>query len=360
VPPMIALLSVSAAAGVGAGYPISGLIAQTWGLAGAFWFGAIVCGFALVCVAVVVPPSAGRSPSRRLDWTGAVMLAAALVAVLVGVAQGSDWGWGSPVIVGLLIAGVLLFAVWAWHQLRTPAPLVEVRLLRHRAVLAGDVCAIVLGIAMYMQLSEVTEFVQSSRSAGFGFSASVVVAGLVLIPMSVFMLSGSRALPALVSRLGVRGVLAAGCLVVALSGGFFAVLHGALWEAFVMMGILGTGLGTTYAAIPGLIVQAVPAQETGSAMGFYQVVRYVGFSAGSALAASILAARAGGNGQPTLSGYTMALWVSAGICVVAAALAWYLPTRSGQLAPAERLPPEELRLLEQTEGDDLIADSSPQ
>jgi MFS family permease len=358
VPPMIALLSVSAAAGIGAGYPISGLIAETWGLAGAFWFGAIVCGFALVCVAAVVPSSAGRSASSRLDWVGAGLLAVALIATLVGVAQGSDWGWGSPATIGLLVAGVVLFTVWAVHQVRTPAPLVEVRLLRHPAVLAGDACAIVLGIAMYMLLSGVTEFVQTPRSAGFGFSASAVVAGLVLIPLSVFMLTGSRTLPTLVKHLGVRAVLAVGCLVVAVSTGFFAVFHGALWEAFVMMGILGVGLGTTFAAIPGLIVQAVPAHETGSAMGFYQVVRYVGFSTGSALTASILAARATGNDQPTLGGYTTVLWVSSGICVVAAALAWFLSARSSQVAPAERLPAEEVRLLERTDGDDLIADTS--
>jgi MFS family permease len=358
VQPMIALLSVSAAAGIGAGYPISGLIAETWGLSGAFWFGAIVTGFALVCVAVVVPSSAGHGAPSRLDWVGAVVLAAALVTTLVGVAQGADWGWGSPAIIGLLVAGVVLFTVWAVQQLRVQAPLVEVRLLRHPAVLAGDACGIVLGIAMYMVLSGVTEFVQSPRSAGFGYSASAVVAGLVLIPLSVFMLSGSRTLPTLVRHLGVRAVLTVGCLVVALSGGFFALFHGALWEAFVMMGILGVGLGTTFAAIPGLIVQAVPARETGSAMGFYQVVRYVGFSMGSALTASILAARATGHDQPTLGGYTTVLWVSAAICVVAAALAWFLPARSSRLAPAERLPAEELRLLEQTDGDDLIADSS--
>jgi hypothetical protein len=52
------------------------------------------------------------------------------------------------------------------------------------------------------------------------------------------------------------------------------------------------------------------------------------------------------------------LWVADGICVVVATLAWFLPTRSSQLAPAERLPAEELRLLEQTDGDDLIADAS--
>jgi hypothetical protein len=71
-----------------------------------------------------------------------------------------------------------------------------------------------------------------------------------------------------------------------------------------MMGLLGVGLGTTFAAIPGLIVQAVPATETGSAMGFYQVVRYVGFSAGSALTASAVAAHDTPQGAPTVGGYT--------------------------------------------------------
>ena len=356
VPPMIALLSVSAAAGVGAGYPISGLIEEVWGLSGAFWFGAIVSGLALISVAAVLPSSAGRGAAERLDWPGAVLLAAALVTTLVAVAQGSEWGWGSPAILGLIAAGVVLFAVWAVQQWRAHNPLVELRLLRHPSVLTGDVCAMVLGVAMYMVLSGVTEFVQTPRSDGFGFAASTVVAGVVLIPMSVFMLTGSRALPALVGRIGVRAVLTVGCLVVALGCGYFAVFHDALWQAFVLMGVLGAGLGITFAAIPGLIVQAVPAHETGSAMGFYQVVRYVGFSLGSALTATVLAAHVSG-GHPTVGGYTAVLWIATAICVLAAALAWFLPARSSRLTPAEQLPGDEVRLLEQTDGDDLVADS---
>jgi MFS family permease len=333
VQPMIALLSVSAAAGLGAGYPISGLVAEPWGLAGTYWLGAIVSGCALICTAVVLPSSAGRSAPNRLDWVGAVLLAPALVAALVAVAEGTDWGWGSPAVIGLVAAGAVLFAVWALQQLRTENPLVQLRLLRHPSVLSGDACAMVLGVAMYMVLSGVTEFVQSPRAGGFGFSASTVVAGLVLIPLSFFMLSISRTLPALTARIGIRAVLTLGCLVVALGCGFFAVFHGALWQAFVMMGVLGVGLGTTSAAIPSLIVQAVPARETGSATGFYQVVRFAGFSLGSALTTTILAAHATGNGQPTVGGYTTVLWVSAGICVVAAALAWLLLARPTRPAP---------------------------
>ncbi|WP_438490214.1 MFS transporter [Streptomyces sp. S186] len=355
VTPMIALLSVSAGAGLGAGYPISGLLAEAWGLAGAYWFGTIVSGLALICVAAVVPSSAGRSAPNRLDWAGAVLLALAMVAALVAVAEGTQWGWGSPAIIGLLAVGVVLFTVWAVQQLRAGNPLVQLRLLRHPSVLSADACAMVLGVAMYMVLSGVTEFVQSPRSGGFGFSASAVVAGLVLIPLSFFMLISSRTLPALVARIGIRAVLTLGCLVAALGCGFFAVFHGALWQAFVMTGVLGVGLGTTFAAIPGLIVQSIPARETGSAMGFYQVVRFTGFSVGSALTATILAAHVSGNGQPTLGGYTTVLWLSAGFCVLAAALAWFLPARSTRLTPAERLPADEIRLLEQTDGDDVLS-----
>jgi predicted MFS family arabinose efflux permease len=355
VPQMIALLSVAAAAGIGIGYPITGLLAQAWGLRGAYWFGAIACALALLAIAAVIPSTAGRTKSPRLDWLGSAVLAAALVAVLLGIAEGSDWGWGSSRIIALLLGGVALFGLWAVQQLHADSPLVELRLLRHPAVLAGDVCAVVLGLAMYMDLSGVVEFVQIPRSEGFGFSASPLLAGVVLLPLSALMMAGSRLLPTLVRWLGTRTVLAIGCLITAGSAVFFALLHDSLWEAFAMMGLLGVGLGTTFAAIPSLIVQAVPATETGSAMGFYQVVRYVGFSAGSALTASAVAAHDTPQGAPTVGGYTLALWISVAICVIAAALAYVLPARDRTTAPTEQLPEDELRQLEQTEGEDYLA-----
>jgi MFS family permease len=355
IAPMIALLSVSGAAAAGAGFPISGLIADAAGLSGAFWFGAAVCGVTTICLVAVVPSNTQRAHAVRLDSTGAVLLAATLTVVLVAVAQGASWGWGSPEIIGLLLMGVALFAAWALQQLHTRTPLVQLSLLRHPAVLAGNVCALVLSVAMYMNLSAMTEFVQLPHSTGFGFAASVVMAGLILVPLSILMLAGSRLLPTLVRHLGVRAVLALGCLVVALSSGFFVVFHRSFWDAFVTMGVLGIGLGATFAAIPGLIVQSVPTQETGSAMGFYQVVRYVGFSLGSALTASILASHSSDpTDRPTLTEYTTVFWVASAICVAAAVLAWILPgnegspgatprRRAGPLAGTERQRPPHRR-----------------
>jgi MFS family permease len=330
----VALLSVAAAAGVGLGYPLSGVIADVLGLSAAYWFGALVAAVALACVVAVVPRSSATTDAP-LDIAGALLLGVALIALLLGIAEGKTWGWSSPTIIGLFVGAIVIAAIWTRHQMRTATPLVELRLLRHPAVLTGDVCATVLGVAMYMYLSMVTEFVQTPSGAGYGFGSSVIVAGLCLVPFSVLSVSSARLLPWLGRTIGERAILPFGCLIVAGAGVFFALAHGSLWTAFVTMSIVGVGMGMTFAAIPGMIVRSVPDSETGSAMGFYQVVRYVGFSLGSALAASILASHTpSGAHLPALSGYTTAMWVAIVICVVAASLAWFLPERGARRSSA--------------------------
>ncbi|MGF7236055.1 MAG: MFS transporter [Frankia sp.] len=323
----IALLSICTAAGVGIGYPVSGLIADSFGLSADYWFGAVVSGVALLCVVVVVPTSTTRT-AEPLDLPGVALLTAGLVALLLAIAQGSSWGWTSITVLGLIGGAAVALTAWVFQELRADTPLVELRLLRHPAVLTGDSCAIVLGVAMYMYTSAVTEFVQAPRSTGYGFSASVVVAGLCLVPLSATSLLISRALPWFTEQFGVRPLLPLGSLAVAAAGTFFALFHTSLWQALVMMGVVGVGIGSTSAAIPGLIVGAVPDRETGSAMGFYQVVRYIGFSLGSGLTASVLAGRTpAGRPLPTEGGYTLVMWIATVVCVAAAAVAWFLPAR---------------------------------
>ncbi|UGS35255.1 MFS transporter [Capillimicrobium parvum] len=332
VAPVIALLSVCAAAGVGAGYPLTGLIADGLGLSAAFWFGAVVGGLALAATLAVVPRSSDGH-GARLDIAGAALLSLGLVALLLAIAEGGTWSWSSPAVVALLAGAVLLLGAWVFQQLRCSAPLVELRLLRHPSVLTGNAVGLVQGVAMYINISTVIAYVQTPTAAGYGFGASVVVAGLILVPFSIMSLAASRMLPWLAHTIGERAILPLGALTVGTASAFFALLHGGLWEAFVMMAIIGVGLGLSFAAIPGLIVRSVPRRETGSAMGFYQVVRYVGFSLGSALTAAVLAGHTPAGSQlPTENGYGVALWIAVGFCVVAAVLAWVLPERRASRA----------------------------
>ena len=98
-------------------------------------------------------------------------------------------------------------------------------------------------------------------------------------------------------------------------------------------------LGLTFAALPGLIVVATPRSETGSATGFYQVSRYVGFSIGSGLSITLVRAF----GAPVSGAYRATFVVAAAICVLAAIISWVLPGRTPPAAGRriERLEREE-------------------
>ena len=189
----------------------------------------------------------------------------------------------------LLVAlSAVMVVLWIVHELRVTDPLIDVRQVRNRSVLTADVSAFLIATAMYLFLPIVIEFVQIPVASGYGFGASILVSGMVFVPLSIGSFLASRCLTAYTRRFGIRSMIPFGSLMFAVSTLFFAVEHRALWEAFVAAGIAGIGIGFTFAAMPGFVVRAVPASETGSAMGVYQVLRSIGLSLGSALAAAVL------------------------------------------------------------------------
>ena len=110
-----------------------------------------------------------------------------------------------------------------------------------------------------------------------------------------------------------------------------------LADAFLIMGVAGLGVGLTFAAIPGLIVRSVPAQETGSALGVNQVLRQIGFSIGSALGATILTAHTvAPDTLPTSAGYTVSALVGVVLCLFAAVVSFALPSRQTSPSTVDR------------------------
>lgn len=342
----VALLSVTTVAGVGLGYPLTGVIATQFDVHAGFWFGGAISLLALVLAAWVVPSSAGR-PARPFDLPGAALLAAGLAALLLGLSEAERWGWGSLRLAGTGLAALVLLTLCARRELRIPYPLVDLRQLRLRPVLTADVTGLLAGVGMYMLLSLMTRFVQTPRSAGYGFGASVVVAGLVLLPFSVASVVASRVAPVLGRRFGVDRVLPVGCAVFLVAELVFLLDRSSLWTALVVMGISGLGVGCTFAAMPGLVMRAVPASETGSAISVNQVLRTVGYSMGSALSGTVLEAYTPhGWVLPRGDGYAAAAVIGVGLWVVTGVVSALLPGRGAtavddELADLERRSGEE-------------------
>jgi predicted MFS family arabinose efflux permease len=324
----VALLSVTTVAGVGLGYPLTGVIAEHLSFHAAFGFGACVSGAALLASAVVMPSTRDRA-RHPLDAVGAVLLGAALGGLLLVLSEGEAWGWGSWRVVVIAAAAVLLAALWIRQELRVAHPLVDLRLVRNRLVLTADVTGLFAGVGMYLLMSLVIRYVQTPTSAGYGLGEDVVIAGFVLLPFSVASITATRVVPRLARRTSPERVLPIGCGIFVLATVLFVVARGSLWQVMVLMAVAGLGVGCSFAALPGLIVRAVPAEETGSAMSFNQVVRYVGYSIGSALSATVLEAHTPARQLlPKEHGYDVAALVGCTALVLAGVLSFALGGRS--------------------------------
>lgn len=319
----IATLSVTTVAGAGMGYPVASLIVDRYGVAAAYWAGAVIAGLTLLAATIVIPANPNRE-RRSLDHIGAVLLGAGAGGLLLSVSQAHAWGWTSPLTLGVVAGSLAALAAWARWTLSRTDPLVDLRLATRPGVLGANLTALLAGCGMYMLITLVILLVQAPVSTGYGLGHSVSIAGLMLVPFSIASVLGNRATRLLVRFVRPDALLPIGCTLFLVATVFLAGFRGHLWGCVAAMVIGGFGSGCSFAAMPGLIVRFVPPAETGSAMGFNQILRYLGFSSGSAVVLAILEIFARPDGDLTPSGFTAAALASAAISGLAAVLALWL------------------------------------
>ncbi|MGY1687763.1 MFS transporter [Geodermatophilus sp. SYSU D00867] len=311
----IAALSLTVVAGVGLGYPLAGLVAELGGVHAAFWAGAAVSLAALLAAAAVLPPAAATA-RRPLDVVGALLLGAGLAGLLVALGEAETEGWTSPAPWLLAGGAAAALACWVRWEARTPVPLVDLRLARGRLALTAHVAALLVGLSNYLLLASVPVLAQTPASPGPGFGASLVVAGLVLLPFSAASVLGGRLARLLADRGRQQLVLPVAAVVQAGAFVLFGLTRTELWQLFALMAVAGLGVGASFAAFPALVVAAVPPSETGSAMSLNQVLRYVGFALGSAVTATLLGA------APAPGGYAAIAVLGLAVCATTAVVSW--------------------------------------
>jgi MFS family permease len=325
----VGTLASLTAVGGGLGIVLAGPIVNALDYHWLFWLPMIVTVCAAVGAAVVVPASPVRAEGS-VSWTPGVLLSAWLVALLVALSEAPDWGWASGRVMGLLAAAAVIAGAWVAVERRVRTPLIDMRMMRRPAVWTNNLVALMLGVGMYSVFAFLPEFVQTPPSAGYGFGASITRSGLLLLPLTVTMFVAGLVADRVTRRVGGRAAVVLGsttCIVATL---LFAFAHDQEWELMIGTGLLGAGFGLAFAAMSGLIVGAVPPDQTGVASGMNANIRTIGGSVGAALMASIVTSHLGPGGLPRETGYTL------GFAALAGGLA--LAALAGLLIPASAAP----------------------
>jgi EmrB/QacA subfamily drug resistance transporter len=333
----IAMISALVGIGGGLGIVLAGPIIQTLNYHWLFWLPLLAIVPAAIVTMIFIPESPIRTPGR-IDWLGGVLLAGWLVALLVAVSEGSVWGWTSAATIGLLLAAVVVAAVWAVFESRIAEPLVDMTMLRDRPVWTTNLSTTLIGFGMFASFVLVPEFVETPRSAGYGFSASVTEAGLFLLPATVAMLLVGPLAGRLSVTVGSKVPLALGALLAAVAYLMLALLHDEGWQIAAATFVLGMGIGLSFASMANVIVESVRPEETGVATGMNVIFRNVGGSLGGQVSASVLTASVAAAGLPTERSFVVAFWLSAAMLVLGFVAALLVPRARPQDRAADSAP----------------------
>ncbi|AUI61072.1 MFS transporter [Amycolatopsis sp. BJA-103] len=304
----IAAISVASTVGIGVGYPLISLLDQLAGLRAAYGLGFLLSAVALAIAWRILPvEEPGELP--RIDVPGALLLALGTLGILLVIAAPSIWA-NAWLAGGLLAGSAAVLAVWAFLELRTKAPLVDLRLLGQGPILRANLAILVAGAGLYLLFSLFTRYVQTPGDARYGFALPGVAAGAALIPFSLLGFAAGKAVPRLSARITERWTYTLS-VVVAMAGALlFAVGNESLFLVLAAIAVLGFAVGGVFAVMPKLVLVGVPREETASVLSINQIARSMGMSVGSALAGFLLAATTpDGALLPTRNGYlTTALW----------------------------------------------------
>ena len=329
----VGALAALTAVGAGLGIVLAGPIVAVLNYHWLFWLPMILTVIAAVSAVLFVPESPVRSPGR-ISWPPVVLLSGWLVALLVALSEAPDWGWGSSRVLGLLAAAVVLAAGWVIAELRAATPLIDMTMMRRKAVWTNNLVALLIGVGMYATFAFLPEFVQTPPAAGYGFGASITRSGLLLLPSTITMFAAGMFTGRLTRRLGGKVLVVAGCLIGSAAMAILAFAHQQEWEIYVATALMGVGFGLAFSAMSALVVAAVPASQTGVASGMNANIRTIGGSIGAAAMASIVTAHLEPSGLPKESGYTAGFAAMAAGLVLAALAGLLIPSmrRLGQTA----------------------------
>ena len=323
----IGLISATFGIGGGVGLVATGLIVDNLAYEWIFFLGLAFVIVATIATFLWVPESPVKSPAK-IDWGGAALLSGTLVSLLIGVSQANTWGWGDERTLGLFAGALALALAWVFFERNHPQPLVDMSMMRERAVATTNISAILVGFGMFGSFILIPQLVQLPESTGFGFGASVTEAGLFMAPSAAMMLFAGPLAGWLTSKVGARTPLLMGTAIGAGSFLLLVLSHESRLGIYISSAMLGLGIGFAFGSMANLVVEAVHPTRTGVATGINTIMRTIGGSLGGQIAAAIVAGHVvAATGLPERAGFELAFIMSAAGMALAFAATLAIPRR---------------------------------
>jgi EmrB/QacA subfamily drug resistance transporter len=272
-------------AAAAAGPIVGGLLTQALSWRWVFFVNVPIGLVAILVARRALTEPQNSSARRRIDWAGGAAFTVAAATATTALVRSED-GWTSATTLGLLAVGALALASFVAIEVRSPAPLIELSLLRHGPLAGILVAAVLYSAAAFATLVYASIWLQTV----LGLEA--IAAGLVTLPLTtlafVIAAGAGRFLHDLPPRLVLGGGLALIGVGDVLQVGLGA---GSDWPRLLAgFAVVGVGVGAVSPVLASAALAAVAPERSGMAAGAVNTARQLGFALGIAVFGSVFTA----------------------------------------------------------------------
>jgi DHA2 family multidrug resistance protein len=227
-----------------------------------------------------------RRTSQRIDYWGMGMLAVAIGALQLMLDKGQEKDWfASHTIVTLLVIAVVLLVAFIIHELRTPNPVVTLRVFKDRSYSTGVFLMTILGFVLYGSLVLLPIWLQTL----LGYPA--VQAGIAMAPRGIGSFVGMTVIGRVLHKFDPRKFLAVGLVVGAAT--LFQLsrmnLDAGYWDFFWPQFVQGLSLAMLFVPLTTLTMSSIPRESMGNATSLFNLLRNLGGGIGIAGVTTLVA-----------------------------------------------------------------------
>src|SRR6201986_925684 len=278
----LGLNSIAAIAGSFIGLILGGVLAPVnWHLI--FLVSAPVGAFGTVW-AYFMLHDIGARKHARMDWWGNLLFAAGLIAILVGITYGllpyggHPMGWTNPGVLAALFGGLALLVVFVYFETKVAEPLFRISLFRIRAFAAGNVANLMLAMGRGGMQFMLIIWLQGIWLPlhGYSFSQTPLWAGIYLVPLTTGFLVSAPLSGVLSDKFGAKAFTVGGALLTGLAFLLliFVPVDFAYWDFAVVIALNGFGSGLFVSPNWGEVMNSVPPNRRGGAVGTMRTVQH--------------------------------------------------------------------------------------
>lgn len=272
-----------------------------------YWIPLLIVVPGIVGIALTVPRLAPET-AGGVDWLGALLIGGGFALVLVGLTESSSHRWMSFGVLGLIVAGLVVLALFvAWEQ-RVESPLVNLESIAQRDVALVLAVSALGGIVQFSLFSLAPVLALIPSSSGYGMGGDGWTASMVVFAFVAVSAVGQFLFAVLRKFVELRYIIVLSSAVIAAAVLLLLAVGQAPWVTYVAMGLAGGATGLTQVATINLVMERVAKPRVPSVTGALWVSRTLGGTFGSQVTAAVVAANlVAGAAYATWAGYVTTL-----------------------------------------------------